>query len=89
MPTIAWVNGIAIRMFFNDHAPPHIHAYKDAYEARIAIETGELLSGRLPATARWLVRQWILENRAALMQNWQKARHGEPLERIPDHANDE
>jgi hypothetical protein len=25
MPTIAYFLGIAVRMFFNDHAPPHFH----------------------------------------------------------------
>jgi len=27
MPTISWFYGIAIRMFYNDHAPPHFHAF--------------------------------------------------------------
>jgi len=26
MPTISWFYGISIRMYFNDHAPPHFHA---------------------------------------------------------------
>jgi hypothetical protein len=26
MPTISFFYGIAIQMFWNDHAPPHFHA---------------------------------------------------------------
>lgn len=26
MPTISFFYGIAIRMYFRDHAPPHFHA---------------------------------------------------------------
>jgi len=26
MPTISWFYGNSIRMYFNDHAPPHFHA---------------------------------------------------------------
>jgi Domain of unknown function (DUF4160) len=25
MPTIAYFLGVAVRMFFNDHEPPHFH----------------------------------------------------------------
>lgn len=51
MPTIAWFYGIAIRMYFVDHPPPHVEAVYGAYEANVAIETGEVIDGRLPATA--------------------------------------
>ena len=32
MPTIAQFYGIIIRMFFNDHAPPHFHASYGEHE---------------------------------------------------------
>ncbi len=83
MPTIAWFNGIAIRMFFNDHAPPHVHAFLAAREARFAIETGELLTGALPRSARRLVQAWISMYRDQLMEDWRRAQAGLPLERIP------
>jgi len=41
MPTIAWFNGISIRMFFNDHAPPHFHAFTEVREAKVNIATGD------------------------------------------------
>jgi len=41
MPTISTFYGIFIRMYFNDHAPPHFHAIHGEHEATIAIATGE------------------------------------------------
>ena len=88
MPTIAWVNGIPIRMYLNDHAPPHFHAYSEGGEARIDIVTGEVIGGRLKPTARRLLKEWTLENHAALMRNWELARAQQPLEHIPSEADD-
>jgi Domain of unknown function (DUF4160) len=38
MPTISQFFGILIRMYFNDHAPPHFHALYNEREAVIRIE---------------------------------------------------
>lgn len=64
VPTISLFYGIAIRMFFNDHAPPHFHAVHGDDEGIVDIATGELIAGRLPATARRLVRDWALQYNA-------------------------
>ncbi|HEY5957845.1 MAG TPA: DUF4160 domain-containing protein, partial [Polyangiaceae bacterium] len=39
MPTISRYFGIVIRMYFDDHAPPHFHASYGADEAEIGIES--------------------------------------------------
>ncbi len=36
MPTISVLYGIVIRMYFNDHAPPHFHARYGEFEATIS-----------------------------------------------------
>ncbi|MBV9548989.1 MAG: DUF4160 domain-containing protein [Alphaproteobacteria bacterium] len=82
MPTISFFYGIAIRMYFRDHAPPHFHAVYGEYEAFISIETGEILAGHLPKTATRLVAQWALARRAELRANWQRALNSQPLERL-------
>ena len=49
MPTISTFYGILIRMFFNDHPPPHFHARYGEFEATIDISTlhrEELLEDR-------------------------------------------
>jgi hypothetical protein len=91
MPTISWFYGIAVRLFFNDHAPPHFHAFYGNREARVEIETGEIMSGHLPTRQRRLVRAWTLMYREQLMAAWARARAGEMPERIPglDADNDD
>jgi Domain of unknown function (DUF4160) len=85
MPTISWFYGIAIRMFYNDHAPPHFHAFYGEHAAVVSISDGEIIEGSLPRAASRLVRDWALRYRTELMDNWQRARAGirEPLLRIP------
>ena len=54
VPTISRFYGIVIRMYFEDHAPPHFHALYSGDEAVIAIVDGAVLRGRLPvARSRW------------------------------------
>ena len=92
MPTISWFYGIAIRMYFNDHAPPHFHAIHEGADALVRIDNGEIIAGRLPPTARRLVSEWALRYRVELMLNWERSRAGSrlPMERIPglDANND-
>jgi hypothetical protein len=45
MPTISTFYGILIRMFFNDHPPPHFHARYGEFEATVEIGTLEILEG--------------------------------------------
>jgi hypothetical protein len=49
MPTISSFYGILIRMFFNDHDPPHFHARYGEFEATIDLGTLEVMEGRLPS----------------------------------------
>ena len=56
MPTIAYFYGIAIRMFFVDHPPPHFVAAYSGHEANVSIETGEVIEGHLPTNAARLVK---------------------------------
>jgi hypothetical protein len=62
MPTISWFYGIAIRMYFLDHPPPHFQAIYGEHEANVSIDTGEVIEGRFPATAARLVKQWTLKH---------------------------
>jgi len=48
VPTIAYFYGIHIRMFVNDHQPPHFHAIYGEFEANIDIATGKIIKGKLP-----------------------------------------
>lgn len=55
MPTISEFFGILIRMYYDDHNPPHFHAYYSKHEAIIAIDTLEIMDGSLRKRAKALV----------------------------------
>jgi hypothetical protein len=88
MPVISYFFGIYIRMYFDDHAPPHFHVEYQGHEAFVAIETGEIIDGRLPRKAAALVKDWCLDHQAELADNWQRAVALLPLQRIPGADND-
>jgi len=50
--------GILIRMYFNDHPPPHFHARYGEFEPTVAIETLEVMEGELPGRTLILVGKW-------------------------------
>jgi hypothetical protein len=82
LPTIAYFLGIAVRMYFNDHAPPHFHVVYQGFRARVLIANGEIVGGRLPKTVARVVKEWAALRHDALMQNWNAARTDSQLERI-------
>jgi hypothetical protein len=82
LPTIAYFLGIAVRMYFNDHDPPHFHCRYQGFRARVLIASGEVIDGRLPPTVARVVRDWSVLRHDALMQNWIAARTDGQLERI-------
>ncbi|QBB72666.1 DUF4160 domain-containing protein [Pseudolysobacter antarcticus] len=75
-------------MYFADHAPPHVHIEYQGHEALIAIEDGAIVQGQLPKRALALVRQWYLDHRQELEQNWANAQALKPLSRIAGADND-
>lgn len=82
MPRISAFFGIVIRMFYNDHSPPHFHAEYGEHEAVYRIETIEVSRGTLPRRAHALVVEWTTLHRFELMDNWDRARQGLPLRSI-------
>lgn len=82
MPEISRFLGIIIRMFYNEHNPPHFHAYYNDFNAEINIETFEIIAGNLPKKVYNLVVEWALEHRDELMYDWQLMRDDKEPKRI-------
>lgn len=82
MPEISRFLGIIIKMFYNEHAPPHFHAEYNDYKAEILIETLEIKGGRLPKRVYSLVLEWATEHRDELMKDWELAREKKMLNKI-------
>ena len=82
MPEISRFLGMIITMYYNDHGPPQFHLRYGEQRAKIDLESGELLDGRLPRRALELVREWRVINEQELRQNWQRALARGPLNKI-------
>ncbi len=82
MPEICRFFGIVIRMFWDDHNPPHFHAFYAGEEALVSIHTLSLFAGQLPPRALGLVVEWATLHHQELLDDWQRARGQEPLRKI-------
>lgn len=78
MPIVSRFYGIVIRMYYNDHNPPHFHALYGGSEAIVEISDSDVIAGELPARARNLVVTWTDIHRGELEDNWRRMRDGEP-----------
>ena len=84
MPQISAFYGIIILMNFTDHAPAHFHAWYNEYneyKAIISIEDG-VVKGEMPGRALKMILEWQEQHKEELMDNWEKAQKGDPLEKI-------
>ena len=83
MPEISRFLGIVIKMYFDEHNPPHFHAEYGEYESLININTMAVIVGRLPSRVLGLVIEWASMHQEELKQEWEKARNMESLGKIP------
>ena len=82
MPAISRFFGIVIAMFFDDHDPPHFHARHASGEARIRIDTLEVMGSTLGRRQERLALAWAELHQDELAENWRRARAGETLNPI-------
>lgn len=84
MPVISRFFGIIIRMFFNEHAPPHFHAEYAEHRAVINVRTLEVMDGKLPRRALELVLDWAELHQHELLDDWNLCQqHHQPVEIDP------
>jgi len=70
MPTVAIVDGVAIRFYPDEHPPPHFHAVFAEFAAQIRIAPPKVLHGSLLPSKMKAVLSWANENREGLMDAW-------------------
>lgn len=81
MPTISMFYGILIRMYYDDHQPPHFHAVYGKNKAVYAFD-GSVIKGELPPKQHKLVSAWVEIHKEDLQANWQLAEDGENFFKI-------
>ena len=82
MPEISRFFGIVIKMFFDDHNPPHFHAEYSGYFALIDIRNLSVFSGHLPPRVMGLVIEWATIHQEELFADWERARAQQELQKI-------
>jgi len=82
MPEVSRFYGIVIRVFYDDHNPPHFHAEYGEYEVLVSINTLAILSGGLPARALGMVAEWASLRQQELRAAWDRASKLQPPGRI-------
>lgn len=82
MPEVSRFYGIVIRLYFDDHPPPHFHAEYGEDEALIAISTLSVISGTLPGRALGLVVEWASQHQTELEHLWLQAQNKERIGKI-------
>ena len=82
MPEICRFYGIVIKIYFDDHNPPHFHAEYGSDEALVDIGSLALIAGRLPPRALGLVTEWASLHPQELRACWQRAKNLEPPGKI-------
>ena len=70
MPIISTFFGIVVRVFHNDHNPPHFHVRYEEFRAMVGIDPLELREGHLPPRVLGLVMEWAETHQPELMENW-------------------
>lgn len=69
-------------MYFDDHGFPHFHARHDDREAKVRIDTLEIIDSTLGRRQLRLVLAWAELHQDELAENWRRARRGETLTEI-------
>lgn len=83
MPIISMFFGIVIRMFYNDHEPPHFHAEYQGQRGKFDLDGNMVVGSVHSRTALRLIKEWALLHRREIEANWGRMKAGRALERIP------
>jgi len=74
--------GIVIRMYYDEHNPPHLHAEYQESKALLDFRGNIIKGDLLSRTALRLMRDWIDQHVDELYENWDLARAGKDIKKI-------
>ena len=82
MPELCRFRGIIIRIYWDDHPPPHFHVVHGGLDVSFGIESLDEVEGSLPRRVRRLVTRWASLHQDELRDAWNRVARGEPAGRI-------
>lgn len=74
MPTLATIGTVRIRVFPDDHEPPHVHLYGPGFSLRLFIGSWRLQPVHGKARGHESAVEWAKANEAALLAAWERTR---------------
>jgi len=74
MPVLQRFDGFVIRMYFEDHNPPHVHVVGPDFEAHVSIGDLAILAGEIPPKFSREALNWIAANKSSLLAKWEEMR---------------
>ena len=66
------VGKVVIRVYANDHLPPHFHVIAPHFEALVEIATLAILRGEIGRSVRAEAMAWCAAHRADLAAEWNR-----------------
>ncbi|MBK7359785.1 MAG: DUF4160 domain-containing protein [Saprospiraceae bacterium] len=81
MPEISRFFGIIIKMYYNEHNPPHFHVEYQDFTAVISIEDG-MVKGEMPRKQLNLIFEWLDLHKSELIYNWELSQLRKSLNKI-------
>jgi hypothetical protein len=70
MPTIAKLGSVLIRMFADDHNPPHFHVVTPDGEALVLVSDFSVVAGVIDRRSLDVALKWATENKKILDDEW-------------------
>jgi hypothetical protein len=82
MPEISRFYGISITMNYNEHNPPHFHAFYGDFEISVEIKSG-VVKGSMPKRALKMIFEWLELYKEELLEDWELSQNRKTLLKIP------
>jgi hypothetical protein len=70
MPTLRRFGAVSIRMYADDHRPPHFHIVSPDFEVLVRLFDLSILAGEAKAAEIAEALEWARSNREALALKW-------------------
>ena len=70
MPTLIRFGAVSIRMYADDHRPPHFHIVAPDFQALVRISDLTVLAGEARGSDSEVALRWARAHRATLLAKW-------------------
>lgn len=72
MPTLARLGNILIRIYAEDHVPPHFHVVTPDHEAMVRIADLQVHAGSIDRKSLRAAIEWAVQNIELLETEWRR-----------------